>query len=98
MMMQITFTGHDIDVTDALKTLITKKYERVSHHFNHPIMSVNVILSTQKLKHSAEITVSITGQQIVAKAICEDMYKAIDQMIHKLDKQLIKHKEKMVGH
>lgn len=96
--MKISFTGQGIEVTAALENLITKKYDRVATHFNHPILGVNVILTTQKLNHTAEITVNIKGMQINAKATCEDMYKAIDQMIHKLDKQLIKHKEKMTNH
>lgn len=96
--MKLTFTGHDIEVTSALQNLITKKYDRIAKHFNHPITSTNVILNTQKLNHTAEIIVGIKGMQITAKATCDDMYKAIDQMIEKLDRQLIKHKEKMIHH
>lgn len=96
--MKITFTGHEIEVTSALQNLITKKYERIANHFNHPIISTNVILSSQKLNHTAEIIVNIKGSNINAKASCDDMYKAIDQMIEKLDRQLIKHKEKMSNH
>ncbi len=96
--MQISFTGHEMEITSALKNLITKKYERIASHFNHPITSVNVILSAQKLNHTAEITINIKGMQINAKASCEDMYKAIDQMIEKLDRQLIKQKEKITNH
>ena len=96
--MKINFTGHEIEVTSALQNLITKKYERIASHFNHPITGADVILSTQKLNHTAEITVNIKGMRINAKSTCEDMYKAIDQMIEKLDRQLIKHKEKMTNH
>lgn len=96
--MKINFTGHEIEITEALRSLITKKFDRIASHFNHPMTNANVILSAQKLNHVAEITVNIKGLQINAKASSDDMYKAIDQMIQKLDKQLIKHKEKITSH
>ncbi len=96
--MNIHFTGHEIEITEALRSLITKKFDRIVHHFNHPMTSASVILSSQKLNHIAEITVNIKGVQLNAKASENDMYKAIDLMIQKLDKQLVKHKEKMTNH
>ncbi len=68
--MNITFTGHEIEVTSALQNLITKKFDRIASHFNHPIISANVILSTQKLNHSAEMLVNVKGYQITAKSSC----------------------------
>ena len=96
--MQLHFTGHDIEVSDALRQLIESKFKKITRHFNHTISRADVILGVQKLVNSAEITVHITGAQIHAHAKENDMYKAIDQMIAKLDKQLIKYKEKMSDH
>jgi len=96
--MQINYSGHDVEVTDALKNLIEKKFERIKRHFNHPITRVDVILSVQKLEQKAEINLHISGYEINAHAQDEDMYKAIDQMMLKLDTQLKKHKEKMTSH
>jgi putative sigma-54 modulation protein len=96
--MKINFTGHDIEVSEALKNLIEKKFQRIERHFNHNITSANVILSVQKLQHKAEINLLIAGAEINAHAVNEDMYKAIDSMLARLNKQLMKHKEKMSDH
>jgi len=96
--MNINFTGHDVEITPALRQLIEKKFERIERHFNHNIINANVILSVQKLNHTAEITILVKGAEINAKAEDEDMYKAIDQMVQKLNRQVMKLKEKMTDH
>jgi putative sigma-54 modulation protein len=96
--MQINFTGHDIEITDALRNLIKKKFSRTEKHFNHNITSANVILSVQKLNNIAEMNIHIAGAEINARAEAADMYKSIDQMMNKLDRQINKHKERMTDH
>lgn len=96
--MSINFTGHDIEVTPALQSLIEKKFERVRRHFTQPITSINVILGSQKLTKIAEITVHIKGSEINARASADDMYKAIDLMLDKLNRQLMKYKTKHTEH
>ena len=96
--MQLNFTGQGIEITEALRDLIEKKFDRLKSHFNGFITSGNVILSTQKINNTAEIVLHTKGAEIAAKATEEDMYKAIDQMLLKLETQLKKHKEKMSGH
>jgi putative sigma-54 modulation protein len=91
--MQITYTGHGLEVTDALRDLVNSKFERVKHHCEH-ITSAHVTFNVQKREHHAEMTLHIPGLEVNAKGISDDMYKAIDDMIHKIDKQLIRHKEK----
>lgn len=96
--MLINITGHDIDITPALRSTVEKKFQRIERHFSHPITGIFVILSAQKLDKTAEITLHVKGAEINAKANDEDMYKAIDLMMDKLNRQLIKHKQKMVDH
>lgn len=96
--MKINFTGHDMEITPALRQLVEKKFQRIERHFNHNIINANVILSVQKLNNIAEITILVKGAEINAKAEDEDMYKAIDKMINKLNRQIMKLKDKMVGH
>lgn len=97
-MIQINFAGHGIEITPAIRNLIDKKFKRIERHFNHPIIGVNVILSVQKLNNIAEVKLLVKGAEINAKANDDDMYKAIDTMMDKLNRQLMKHKQKMVGH
>ncbi len=95
--MQITISGHHLEVTDSLKDYVTTKLERLSHHHDR-ITSLHVILSVDKLEQKAEATLHVSGKDIFADAINEDLYTAIDSLADKLDRQLIKHKEKMRSH
>lgn len=95
--MQINISGHHLEVTDSLKDYVTTKLERLNHHHDR-ITSIHVILSVDKLEQKAEATLHVSGKDIFADAINEDLYTAIDSLADKLDRQLIKHKEKMRSH
>lgn len=91
--MQVNISGHHVEVTEALHDYVVKKLERLDAHFDN-ITNVQVTLSVEKLSHKAEATLHIRGADINATADHEDMYAAIDQLSDKLDRQLVKHKEK----
>jgi putative sigma-54 modulation protein len=95
--MQLNFTGHSLEVTPALKDLVNSKFEKIQRHFDH-ITSANVTFSVQKLENLAEITIHVPGHQLHSSGKADDMYKAIDEMISGLDRQIIKHKEKLKNH
>jgi putative sigma-54 modulation protein len=91
--MQISLTGHHLDVTEALKNYVDSKFERLERHFDN-VTNVHVILSVEKLRRKAEATIHINGGNVFADSVHEDMYAAIDSLIDKLDRQVIKYKEK----
>jgi len=91
--MQVNVSGHHIEVTDALRGYVGTKLERVERHFDR-ITNVNVILSVEKQRQKAEATIHVSGGEIYADAESDDLYAAIDLMADKLDRQLIKKKEK----
>ena len=91
--MQVNISGHQLDVTDALRDYIGEKLGRLERHFDK-ITNVQIILEVEKLKQKIEATLHIAGGEVVANAEHEDMYAAIDLLADKLDRQLIKHKEK----
>ncbi|MEW5888476.1 MAG: ribosome-associated translation inhibitor RaiA [Pseudomonadota bacterium] len=95
--MNLTITGHHLDVTPAIRDYVTNKLERVIRHFDH-VTSVSVILSVEKLKHRAEVTVHVRGKDLFVEAQDGDMYAAIDALIDKLDRQVLKHKHKAYDH
>jgi putative sigma-54 modulation protein len=95
--MQISVTGHQIDITDALKNYVESKFEKLERHFDH-VTNVHVILGVEKLVQKAEATVHISGGALFAEDQKEDMYAAIDGLIDKLDRQIKKHKEKVTDH
>jgi len=95
--MQITISGHHLELTEALKDYVNTKLERLTHHHDK-ITGTDVTLSVEKLEHKAEARVHVSGKDLFADAIDLDMYAAIDQLTDKLDRQLIKHKEKLRSH
>ena len=95
--MQINFTGHRIEVTTALKTFTEEKFDKLERHFEK-IMAINVIFDVEKLRQIAEATVLISKGELHASSESEDMYTAIDSLVDKLDRQLMKHKEKNLDH
>ncbi len=92
--MQINVTGHHVDVTDSMREYVDNKFERLERHFDH-VIDVHVILTVEKLRQKAESTIKVNGANIFADSTHEDMYAAIDLLVDKLDRQVIKHKEKM---
>ena len=95
--MNLQISGHHLEITPALHDYVTSKLERVTRHFDH-VIDVNVILSVEKLKQKAEVTVHLPGKDIFVVAIDEDLYAAIDGLGDKLDRQIQKHKQKLQDH
>ena len=95
--MQINLTGHHLDLTDALRDYVHNKFERLERHFDH-INNVHVVLEVDKVRQKAEAKLNVNGGEIFATSEAEVMYAAIDSLVDKLDRQVIKHKEKMQRH
>ncbi|MFT4917987.1 MAG: putative sigma-54 modulation protein [Zhongshania aliphaticivorans] len=94
--MQITVSGHHVDVTPSLRDYVNTKLGKLQRHFDN-ITNTDVTLSVEKLIQKAEATVHVAGADLFATCESEDMYAAIDSLTDKLDRQLIKHKEKTLG-
>ncbi|MEM7026788.1 MAG: ribosome hibernation promoting factor [Pseudomonadota bacterium] len=95
--MQISVTGHHVDITESLKDYVDNKFARLERHFEH-ITNIHVILTVEKERQKAEATVHVNRGNLFADDEQEDMYAAIDGLIDKLDRQLVKHKEKLTDH
>jgi putative sigma-54 modulation protein len=95
--MQINLSGHHVEITDSLKDYVDAKFTKLERHFDH-INNVHVILNVEKLKQKAEATLHLSGTEVFATSEHNDMYAAIDSLIDKLDRQVIKHKEKTKRH
>ncbi|RRJ83718.1 ribosome hibernation-promoting factor, HPF/YfiA family [Aestuariirhabdus litorea] len=94
--MQINISGHHVDVTEALREYVATKVDRLERHFD-TITSVNVTLSIEKEGQKAEANLHVRGADIHATSVHQDMYAAIDMLADKLDRQLMKHKEKSLA-
>lgn len=91
--MQITFTGHHLDITPPLKDFTMKKLNRLEHHFSD-VISIALTFKVENLDQIAEATVHIPGSQIHVREKTDDMYSAIDGLIDKLMRKLKDHKER----
>lgn len=95
--MQMNLSGHHIEITTSLRDYVTAKLQKIERHFDH-VGNVHVVLSVEKKVHKAEATVHITGGELFAEARDENMYASIDALVDKLDRQIIKHKEKQTNY
>lgn len=95
--MQLSISGHHVDLTDSLRNYVETKFDRLERHFDI-VSDVHCILTVEKLRHKAEAKVNVNGDTIFADNVEEDMYAAIDGLVDKLDRRVRKHKEKLVDH
>ena len=91
--MNLNMTGHHLEITPAIRDYVVSKMDRINRHFDH-VIDVNMILSVEKLRQKIEANVHLSGKDIFVESIDADMYAAIDLLVDKLDRQIIKHKEK----
>jgi putative sigma-54 modulation protein len=91
--MQLSLSGHHVEVTDSMRAYVEKKLERITRHFDH-VIDVHCVLTVEKLRQKAEATLHVRGNAIHADATDGNMYAAIDMLADKLDRSVIKHKEK----
>ena len=95
--MNLNLTGIHLEITPAIRAYVVAKMGRVTRHFDH-VIDVNVVMSVDKLRQKIEANVHVRGKEIHAESIDPDMYAAIDLLADKLDRQVVRHKEKLSAH
>ena len=91
--MNLHLTGHHLEITPAIRDYVSSKLQRITHHFDH-LIDVSVVLTVEKLQRRIEASVHVRGKDIFCESADADMYAAIDGLVDKLDRTIIKHKEK----
>ena len=91
--MNLNLTGHHVEITPPIRDYVASKLKRITHHFDH-LIEVNMILSVEKLRHRIEANVHLRGKDVFCEHADTDMYAAIDGLVDKLDRTLMRHKEK----
>jgi putative sigma-54 modulation protein len=94
--MNLNLSGHHLVITPAIRSYVTAKLDRVNRHFDH-VIDVNVVLSVDKLRQQITANLHVRGKEIHAECFDTDMYAAIDALADKLDRQVLRHKEKTNG-
>jgi len=92
--MNLQLTGRHLEITPAIREYTTGKFGKIKRHFDN-VIDVKIILSVEKLKQKAEATVHISGKDVFVECENENLYTAIDSLVNKLDRQVLKHKEKI---
>ena len=100
--MNLTISGHHLDVSPALRDYVQTKLDRVTRHFDQ-VVDITVVLAIDKpkekeLRQRAEATLHVKGKEIFVEQCSEDMYAAVDQLVDKLDRQVRRYKEKVQNH
>src|SRR6187455_283112 len=95
--MQLSLSGHHVEVTPSMRAYVERKLERITRHFDH-VIDVHCVLTVEKLEQKAEATIHVRGNAIHADATDPNMYAAIHALTDKLDRCVKKHKEKRADH
>ena len=92
--MNLSVSGHHLEVTPALRTYVESKIARVKRHFDH-VIDAHVILTVDKLRQKAEVTLHVAGKDLHCESEEDDLYAAIDLLADKLDRQVLRYKDKL---
>jgi putative sigma-54 modulation protein len=95
--MNLLIHGNHVEVTPALRDYVQGKLSRVERHFDQ-VIDANVQLTVEKLRQRAEITLRLRGNNIHVESVDDDMYAAIDMLVDKLDRQVLRHKDRIKDH
>ena len=95
--MNIQITGRHLEITEELNTYINDKFAKLAKHFDH-ITNCHAVVSKDKVNFTAEAEVHVAGSNMFAQSTESSAYAAVDTLINKLDRQVIKHKEKLTDH
>ena len=100
--MNLTISGHHLEVTPALRSYVTTKLDRIIRHFDQ-VVDVKVLLTVENLKEKerrqrAECSIHVKGSDMFAESSHEDLYAAVDELVDKLDRQVVRHKSRVKNH
>jgi putative sigma-54 modulation protein len=95
--LEIIIHGRHLDITEAIKNYVEKKASKLTKYSNR-INKIQFTLKIEGQNHTAEAVCAFGGTTLVAEAANSDMYAAIDIGMDKLEKQLIRQREKVKQH
>ena len=93
--MRIKITGRNIELTEGLKAAVEDKLNKLEKYFT-PDTEVNVTLSVEKERQKVEVTIPMKGHIIRAEQVSDDMYVSIDLVLEVIERQVNRHKKKLI--
>ena len=100
--MNLTISGHHLEVPPALRSYVTTKLDRITRHFDQ-VVDIRVLLTIERQterdrRQRAECRIHVKGNDMFAECAHEDLYAALDQLVDKLDRQVGRHKTRLQDH
>ncbi|MBJ7379556.1 MAG: ribosome-associated translation inhibitor RaiA [Polynucleobacter sp.] len=100
--MNLKINSRHLEITPGIRTHLEERLQRIRKHFDH-VIDASAFLMVDKakekdLRQTAELTLHLKGKDLFAQAHHEDLYHAMDAVIDKLDRQVVKHKERIQNH
>jgi putative sigma-54 modulation protein len=100
--MNLTISGHHLEVTPALRSYVEGKLDRITRHFDQ-VVDVRVLLSIgnqkeKEVRQKAECNIHVKGDDLFAESVHEDLYAAVDELVDKLDRQVVRFKDRQKDH
>lgn len=100
--MNLTISGHHLEVTPALRNYVTTKLDRITRHFDQ-VVDIKVLLTVEnqtekERRQRAECRIHVKGNDLFAESSHADLYAAFDELVDKLDRQVSRHKTRLQDH
>ncbi|MFL6671759.1 MAG: ribosome hibernation-promoting factor, HPF/YfiA family [Massilia sp.] len=100
--MNLTISGHHLEVTPAIREYVQNKLERITRHFDqvidsHVILAIDNLTEKEK-RQKAEINLQVSGKMMHVESAAQDLYAAIDMLMDRLDRQVLKYKSMVQNH
>ncbi len=100
--MNLTISGHHLEITPAIRSHVENKLNRMKRNFDN-VIDISVLLavdnnSDKETRQRAEIKLNMSGKTIHVESVAQDIYAAVDLLMDKLDRQIVKHKTKSKDH
>jgi putative sigma-54 modulation protein len=95
--MQLSVTARNLEITPALRSYAEEKLTRLTKYLEQ-IVTAHVVLSVNKHRQTAEVTLRVRDLTIRAEEESDDLYSSIDLVVEKLERQILRYKERIVTH
>jgi putative sigma-54 modulation protein len=99
--MNLTISGHHLDVTPALRNYVVSKLERVIRHFDQMVNAAVILVvdrhKKKETRQKAEISLRLKGKVIFVACASSSLYAAVDALIDKLDRQVLRYKDRAMS-
>ena len=93
--MRITISGKNFNISDKVEDRLTRKLNKLDRYFGSEVEAQARLSLERNSRNICEITIPIEGGIVRAEEVAEDMFKAMDRCIEKLERQIRKYRTRL---